>query len=166
MIFPGSALESKATSEAPALKRSRLDTNYSTCIICQKENNHDLVVSPTNFQKLDSVKERALYGDSYFPEVNKRLQIVTEEELVSSKATWHRICYQQTANKELIRRAKERYERRKSDLGATTSAEVTNNPTRRSLRRTYEKKIVSSAMKRVVNEIHSTRLPRLMQVKI
>ena len=134
-------MESKAASEAPALKRTRLDTNYSKCIICQEENNHDLVVSPTNSQKvLDSVKERALCGDSYFPEVNRRLQIVTEEELVASKATWHRICYQQTTNKELIRRAKERYERRKSDLGAPTSAEVTNNPTRRSLYPTYEKK--------------------------
>ena len=86
------------------------------------------------------MKERALYGDSYFPEVNRRLQIVTEEELVASKATWHRICYQQTTNKELFRLAKERYERRKSDLGAPTSAEVTNNPTRRSLCPTYEKK--------------------------
>ena len=83
-------------------------------IICQEENNHDLVVSPTNSQKLlDSMKERALYGDSYFPEVNRRLQIVTEEELVASKATWHHICYQQTTNKELFRRAKERFERRK-----------------------------------------------------
>ena len=89
---------------------------------------------------LDSVKERALYGDSHFPEVNRRLQIVTEEELVASKATWHRICYQQTTNKELIRWAKERYERKKSDLGAPTSAEVTNNSTRRSLCPMYEKK--------------------------
>ena len=79
-------MESKAESEAPALKRSRLDTNYSKCIICQEEDSHDL--GPTNYQKvLDSVKERALYGDSYFPEVNGRLQIVTEEELVASKAT-------------------------------------------------------------------------------
>ena len=67
-------MESKTKLEAPALKRSRLDTNYSKCIICQEENNHDLVVSPTNYQKvLDSVKERALYGDSHFPEVNRRL---------------------------------------------------------------------------------------------
>ena len=122
-------MESKAASEAPAVKRSYLDTNYSKCIICQEENNHDLVVSPTNSQKkLDSVKERALYGDSYFSEVNRRLQIVTEE-LVASKATWHRICYQQATNRELIRCAKERYERRKSDLGAPTSTEVTNNST-------------------------------------
>ena len=49
---------------------------------------------------LDSVKERALYGDSYFPEVNRRSQIVAEGELVASKATWHRICYQQTTNNE------------------------------------------------------------------
>ena len=62
---------------------------------------------------LDSLKERALYADSHFPEVNRRLQIVTEEELVASKATWHRICYQQTTNEELIRRAKENYERKK-----------------------------------------------------
>ena len=141
MIFPRAAMESKAASEAPALKRSCLDTNYSKCIICQEENKHDLVVSPTNSQNmLDSVKERALYGDSYFPEVNRRLQIVTEEELVVSKATWHRICYQQTTNKELIILAKERYEGRKSDLDAPTSAEATNNPTRRSLCPTYEKK--------------------------
>ena len=46
-----------------------------------RKNNHDLVVSPNNYQKvLDSVKECALYGDSYFPEVNTRLQIVTEED--------------------------------------------------------------------------------------
>ena len=89
---------------------------------------------------LDSVKEGALYGDSYFPEVSRRLQIVTEEELVASKATWHHICYQQTTNKDLIRHAKERYERRKSDLGTPTSSEVTNNPTRRSLCPTFEKK--------------------------
>ena len=68
------------------------------------------------------------------------MQIVTEEELVASKATWHHICYQQTANKEVIRRAKERYERRESALGAPTSSEVTNNPTRRSLCPTYEKR--------------------------
>ena len=107
--------------------------NYSECIICQEENNHDLTVSPTSHQKvLDSVKERAFYGDSYFPEVNRRLQIVTEEGLVASKATWHHICYQQTTGKELIRCAKERHERRKSDLDVPTSSEVTNNPTRRS----------------------------------
>ena len=104
-----------------------------------RKNSHDLVVSPTYFQKvLDSVKERALYGDLYFPEVSRRLQIVTEEELVANKATWHHICYQQTTNKDLIRRAKERYELRKSDLVAPTSSEVTNNPTRRPLCSTYE----------------------------
>ena len=64
-------MESKAESEAPALKRSCLDTNYAKCVICQEENSHDLVVSPTNYQKvLDSVKEHAFCGDSYFPEVN------------------------------------------------------------------------------------------------
>ena len=112
-------MESKAESEAPAvwiqIIQSALFVRKKTIIIW--------LFPPTNSQKvLDSVKECALYGDSYLPEVNRRLQIVTEEELMTSKATWHRICYQQTANKELIRRAKERYERRKSDLGAPTSA--------------------------------------------
>ena len=55
-------MESKAESEAPALKRNRLDTNYPKCIICQEENSHDLVFSPTNYQKvLDSVKEHACF---------------------------------------------------------------------------------------------------------
>ena len=85
-------MEIKAESEAPALKRSHLDTNYSMCIICQEENNIDLVVSLTNCQKvLDSVKECGLYGDSYFPEVNRRLQIVTEEGLGQVKQ--HGIIY-------------------------------------------------------------------------
>ena len=40
-----------------------------------------MVVSPTNYQKvLDSMKEHALYGESYIPEVNRRLQTVAEEE--------------------------------------------------------------------------------------
>ena len=85
LIFLRPAIEIKTELDAPTLKRSCLDTNYSKCIICQEENNHDLVVSPTNYQKvLDSQKERALYGDSYFLEVNRRLQIVTEQELVAS----------------------------------------------------------------------------------
>ena len=39
-----SAMERKAESEAPALNRSCLVTNYSKCIICHEKTNHDLVV--------------------------------------------------------------------------------------------------------------------------
>ena len=81
----------KKDSEAPALKRSRLDTIIQNALFVTK-NNYDLVVSSTNYQKaLDSVKKRALYGNSYFPEVSRRLQIVTEEELVANKQ--HDITY-------------------------------------------------------------------------
>ena len=146
-----------------ALDSSRLDTNYSKCIICHEKSNHGLVVSHIYLLKvLDSVKKCTLYGDLHFPQVSRRLQIVAEEELMASKATWHHICYQQTTNKELIRRAKERYERRKSDLVVPTSSEVT----RRSFCPMYEKKNCFFVMKKVVNEILFTSLPYLMQIKI
>ena len=95
-----SAMEGRIRSISPQEKPS--EYKLFKVHYLSRENNHDLVVSPTNYQKvLGSVKERALYGDSCFPEVNRKLQIVTEEELVASKATWHHICYQRTTKKEL-----------------------------------------------------------------
>ena len=45
-----------------------------------EENNRDLVVSPTDYQKeLDSVKEGALYGDSYFPKVNEDYKLLLKK---------------------------------------------------------------------------------------
>lgn len=102
----------KLQTETPAAKLPRYETDFSRCIICQKESPRDLVDNPISHEKLlNSITERAKYGDKEFVHVSKRLENVTYNDLQDRSATWHRKCYQDAVHLGMCKRAKERYEK-------------------------------------------------------
>ena len=58
------------------------------------------------------IRQRACYGDNDYPEISRRLGDVTSNDLVSSLATWHRKCYQDTVHAGMCNRTKGHYEQR------------------------------------------------------
>lgn len=85
------------------------ETNYALCLKCQVPGG-ELVANPTSHGKfLDSVHERAGYGDPGYLELNSRLRDVDASVLQSNGASWHRECFQETVHKLKIERAKQRF---------------------------------------------------------
>ena len=108
-----------------AAKVARYDTDFSLCIICQRKTNEELVEKPTSHEKvLKFVRERASYGDGLFPNISRRLGNVSEEDLQSKCATWHRKCYQDTVHTSLCKRAKERYEKQLAVQGSKVKTDT------------------------------------------
>ena len=99
------------SADGPSSKLQRLSTNYDLCLVCQLHSHESLVSIPTKYEKLvESIQNRAKYGDRNFPEIQRRLQSESLETLKSSKATWHRSCYQDVTHKEKCERARIKYE--------------------------------------------------------
>ncbi len=70
------------------------ETNYALCLKCQVPGG-ELVANPTSHGKfLDSVHERAGYGDPGYLELSSRLRDVDASVLQSNGASWHRECFQ------------------------------------------------------------------------
>lgn len=60
---------------------------------------------------LNFIEERVKYGDCQYSEAWKSLSGISSDQLVASKASWHRKCYQDVAHTEKLKRIKERYDR-------------------------------------------------------
>jgi len=95
----------------PPAKVARLQTNYSLCIVCQKQTDDSVVTNPVSYEQLlIFVRQRGTYGDGSYPEISRRLEDCTSDKLVASGAFWHRKCYQETVHKGMLQRAKKKYE--------------------------------------------------------
>ena len=93
-------------------KEQEKEVDFRLCIICQKKSDENLVENPVSHEKLlKFIEERVLYGDSQFSEVWTKLKSISPEELISSKASWHRNCYQDAVHTGKLKRVKERHER-------------------------------------------------------
>ena len=70
------------------LKKSRLETDFSRCLICQDDLSDDLVCSPTHNEKvLGSVIQRSKCGDAYYPEIYRRIEYLEVEQLNKNNVT-------------------------------------------------------------------------------
>ena len=84
--------------------------NFSLCLICQREKSEQLVHNPSSHEKvLKFVEEWARYGDLRYYDLWSKLKLVSISELIETKTSWHRSCYQETVNTGLLKRAKDRY---------------------------------------------------------
>jgi len=78
----------KLQTETPAAKLPRYETDFSRYIVCQKESPRDLVDNPISHEKLlNSITQRAKYGDKEFVHVSKHLENVTYNDLQDRSAT-------------------------------------------------------------------------------
>ena len=103
-------MESEVQLDIRGAKKSRLETDFSRCLICQDDLSDDLVCSPTNYEKvLESVKQRSKYGDASYPEIYRHIKNLEIEHLNKNNVTRHRKCYQSTTNKVMIERAAKWY---------------------------------------------------------
>ena len=80
------------------------------CIICQRPGK-SLTEKPTCQEKLISaVQERAGYGDSFYPDLAKKLEGLTAEDLHNKRVSWNREFYQSLISKINIPCARTRFE--------------------------------------------------------
>lgn len=99
--------------------------NFQLCIICQGNQEEELIEKPNSHEKLlSAIEERSKYGDSRLTERWSALKTFSFEEIVE-KGTWHRNCYQDTTHSGMLKRARERYERELS--GANESRKKTSD---------------------------------------
>ena len=92
----------------------KYNTNFDHCIVCQNDCNENLVSNPSlasTTSLLNGIKQRSEYGDSIYPEIWKRLQNHSANNIrVICGGSWHRTCYQNSIHKKSIAYAKRRYE--------------------------------------------------------
>lgn len=104
---------------APFTKRSCFDIDWTLCIICQRPG-ESLIERPTCQEKLlSAVHERAGYGDSFYPDLSRKLEGLTVEDLINKHLSWHRQCYQSLTSKMNIARARTRFENEISSRSGT-----------------------------------------------
>ena len=95
---------------APFTKRSCFEIDWTLCIISQRPR-ESLIEKPTCQEKLISaVLERAGYGDSFYPDLSRKLEGLTAEDLLDKHVSWHRQCYQSLTSKMNIAHARNRFE--------------------------------------------------------
>ena len=89
---------------------AEMSFNFSLCLICQREKSEQLVHNPSSHEKvLKFVEEWARYGDLRYYDLWSKLKLVSISELIETKTSWHRSCYQETVHTGLLKRAKDRY---------------------------------------------------------
>lgn len=103
----------------PFTKRSCFEIDWKLCIICQHPG-ESLIERPTCQEKLlSAVHERAGYGDSFYPDLSRKLEGLTAEDLINKHVSWHRQCYQSLTSKMNIARARTRFENEISSRSGT-----------------------------------------------
>ena len=106
-------------------KKSKIDTNYSLYIICQKGLNKP-VIKRRSLQTIKNViylsNERSNYGDSSVNDFVKRVSNITPTEIFELQGFYHKHCYADFGNVEKRNRALLRYE----EAIAKKSSEVTS----------------------------------------
>jgi hypothetical protein len=99
--------------ENPHSKHPRVtaETNYALCLKCQVPGGQ-LVTNPSSYDKfLNSIHERAGFGDPCYLPLSSRLREIDASDLQSYGASWHRECFQETVHKLKIERAKLRFQK-------------------------------------------------------
>ena len=100
--------------EQPPEKRPLVETDFSRCIICQSNDQADILVqnpATDSWEKLlFFVHERGKYLDGRYPETSQRLNMSTASDLRNSKEFYHRTCYGTTCNKAHLSRAEKRFD--------------------------------------------------------
>ena len=85
--------------EPPSLtpwKKRKTENDYNLCLICQEVSNEKVVKQPNieSFQKLPLItRDRAKFGDITVYEFFERSKILSSDDLVKSKACYHKKCY-------------------------------------------------------------------------
>ena len=106
-------------------KKSKIDTNYSLCIIYQKDFNKSVIKRPS-LQTIKNVislsNERSNYGNSSVNDFVKRVSNITPTEIFELQRFYHKHCYADFGNVEKRNRALLRYE----EAIAKKSSEVTS----------------------------------------
>ena len=89
-----------AESLLPSTK-SKIDTNYSLCIICQKDLNKPVIKRPS-LQTINNVislsNERSNYGDSSVNDFVKRVSNITPTEIFELQGFYHKHYYADSGN--------------------------------------------------------------------
>lgn len=101
----------------------RIPLSTFLCIICQTgDDKEEFVRNPDSFNKLlYYIRQRASYNDGNFPQISIRLGDVSEQELKSMRANYHRRCYKNTVHKAMLDRAKLRFDKNATGLHDTES---------------------------------------------
>lgn len=93
-------------------KRCRRETDITKCVLCQSSHKSAIVTKPgiNSYERLlQTVDERARFGEAeYFP-ISQRLQGLDPHQLEEQGFFWHRKCYADATNKTNIERSKNRY---------------------------------------------------------
>ena len=97
-------------------------TDLKLCLMSEKRW-RSRPVSNSLKKLLDSVRERATYGNPSFLPITSRLCGFQQSELESHAVSWHRTCYQNAIHAAKIQRAKERFEKSvlKKDVTVVTN---------------------------------------------
>ena len=93
-------------------KKSKIDTNYSLSIICQKDLNKPVIKRPslkTIKNVISLSNERSNYGDSSVNDFVKRVSNITPTEIFELQGFYHKHCYADFGNVEKRNRALLRY---------------------------------------------------------
>ena len=88
--------------------------DWKQCILCQSDDTKKgiLVKNPkinSHEHVLEIIQERANLSDGEFVNVQRRLQNSTSQILHAHGAVWHHSCHSNATNKELKKRARDRY---------------------------------------------------------
>ena len=111
-------------------KKSRIDINFTRCIICQENKPKKKLVSPqleTLERLINLTKEREVYGDNTVREFNARMGHYRISDLLENKALYHKDCYALFGNTNLLERVKARYQ---SALQSSSSSVIKRMPGR------------------------------------
>lgn len=98
-------------SEEPPSKKQTLD--FSLCVKCQKPGSlvEQHLGLPTYEKFLDSIRQRAEYGNPDFVQLNQRLHGLSPKDLEENHASWHRSCYGEITHKQHTERDKARWQK-------------------------------------------------------
>lgn len=106
----------------------RLTIDFTLCLKCQREKHFKQLKShvaqvnsleplvgeselPVYEKFLESVNQRALYGNQEYVNLNQCIHNMSAEDLKHNKASWQRTCCSQTTHKQHTDRDKTRYEK-------------------------------------------------------
>ena len=110
---------------------SKIEINYTLCIVCQKVDTKQLVnPKPESLRKLlKFVSDYADLGDANVAPIRQRLQAITIENLVENNAFYHKDCYSWLVNKRNLKRAAERYSKATKQQDASFITPKRGRPT-------------------------------------
>lgn len=101
------------TSKLCPVKSSKETLNWKLCLLCQESTagKGKLVQNPKaeSYEKLlDVVEERASLQDGIYVDIQGHLESFNKEAFIEKKPVWHRGCYADATNPNLLQRARDR----------------------------------------------------------